>query len=88
MFAGCLFFAFIVAALCARWLPGNRQFWFSFGGATSVLVLLISVSELVGGMPIAGARTLPGLLFQGIAGGIAGWIFARFTRKQKQEIIA
>lgn len=87
MFTGCFFIAFIIAGICARWLPGNRQFWFGLGGAMSILVLLISMNEMVGGMPIAGARTLPGLLFQGLAGGVAGWIFALLTSTKKGETV-
>jgi len=38
-------------------------------------------------MPIGGARTPLGLLFQGIAGGISGLIFTLLTMRQKRKAI-
>jgi hypothetical protein len=82
VFACCFLAAFIVAAICHRFLPGNRTFWFSVGGATSIGVLLFSFDVFLGGMPIAGARTLPGLFFQCLAGGLGGWLFAKMSSLQ------
>ena len=82
VFACCFVIAFVVAAICHRLLPGSRTFWFSVGGATSIGVLLFSFDVFLGGMPIAGARTLPGLFFQCLAGGLGGWLFAKLSMLQ------
>ena len=71
--------AFLVAGACARWLPGSRQVWFTVAGFAALTCVLLLVESLLGAMLIAGARSLPGLLPQGVAGAFGGWTFARLT---------
>ena len=75
--------AFLVAALCTRFLPGSRQFWFTFGGAVSIVAGLVLLQNLAGNMPMGGARSTLGLLFQGLAGAAGGWLFQRLTQPQE-----
>ena len=75
--------AFLVAGACAKWLPGSRQVWFSVAGFAALTCVLMLVESLLGAMLIAGARTVPGLLLQGVAGAFSGWVFARLTSDRK-----
>ena len=71
--------AFLVAGACARWLPGSRQVWFTVAGFAALTCVLLLVESMLGAMLIAGARSLPGLLLQGVAGAFGGWSFVRLT---------
>ena len=71
--------AFFVAGACARWLPSSRQVWFTIAGFAALTCVLMLVESMLGAMLIAGARSLPGLLLQGVAGAFGGWTFARLT---------
>ena len=75
--------AFLVAGACARWLPGSRQVWFTVAGFAALTCVLLLVESMLGAMLIAGARSLPGLLLQGVAGAFGGWTFARLTSAGK-----
>ncbi len=71
--------AFGIAAVLMRWVPGSRPFWFAVAGAASILTAILVIRFVVGGTVIGGARTAPGLLVQALAGGVAGWLFARIV---------
>ena len=71
--------AFLVTGACARWLPGSRQVWFTVAGFAALTCVLLLVESMLGAMLIAGARSLPGLLLQGVAGAFGGWTFSRLT---------
>ena len=75
--------AFVVAGACARWLRGSRQVWFAAAGFAALTCVLMLVESLLGAMLIAGARSPPGLLSQGVAGAFGGWVFARLTPDRK-----
>lgn len=76
-----LLIAFLVAAICTRILPGSRQIWFAFTGLVSILVAISIAESLMGMMPIAGARSMFGLIAQGLAGAVGGWFYAYLTMK-------
>ena len=75
--------AFLVAGVCAKWLSGSRQVWFSVAGFAALTCVLMLVESLLGAMLIAGARTAPGLLLQGVAGAFGGWVFGGLTSDRK-----
>ena len=50
-------------------------------GATAVICELLFLSSSMELMILAGARTTAGLMAQGVAGGIGGWVFATMTAK-------
>lgn len=79
-FGAALLVAFLVAGACVKFIGGNRSFWHVFGGACAVTTLLLIMSWQLQLMPIAGARSNLGILFQAIAGASGGWLFARLTR--------
>ena len=74
-----LLVGFVVAWLCSRWLPGARQTWFTVAGAAATVSVLLILDAMMGGMPVAGARGIPGLLGQALAGAVAGYVFVRLT---------
>jgi hypothetical protein len=74
-----LLVGFIVASLCKRWLPGSRQTWFTIGGAVATVTVLLIMDTIMGGMPVAGARGVSGLLGQAFAGAVAGYVYVRLT---------
>ena len=69
--------AFGIATGLLRWVPGARGFWFAVAGAASIVTAILIIKFTAGGTVIGGARTPPGLLAQALAGGAAGWLFAR-----------
>ncbi|MEE4360795.1 MAG: hypothetical protein V2I63_04650 [Pseudomonadales bacterium] len=75
--AAALLIGFSVCALVVRRLGAD---WARIGyplagfvGVLTAIELMIAIFDIV---PIAGARTLAGLLCQGLAGAVGGWLFA------------
>ena len=75
----CFSFGFIVAALCKRFLGGNRTIWHIAAGAAALMSTLLIVKAVVLITPIAGTRTVLGLLSFGLAGAIGGWVYDKLT---------
>ncbi|MGB5164568.1 MAG: hypothetical protein WBN61_04865 [Woeseiaceae bacterium] len=78
----CFLVAFLVAGLCAARLGGSRSGWFIAAGATSLVTELMIMQGVFGVMPVSGARSIAGLLAQGVAGAAGGYLFARITSQQ------
>lgn len=78
----CFLIAFLVAGFCAARLGGSRIGWFIAAGATSLVAELLIMQGVFGVMPVSGARSVAGLLAQGVAGAVGGYLFARITSKQ------
>lgn len=73
-----LLIGFVVAALVIRYLlPGWQRVGYTLAGFVAVLAILGLMLAVFGLMPIAGARSLSGMLAQGLAGAVAGYLFAR-----------
>lgn len=75
--------AFIVALPIAaglnRWLPRGRGALYTIAGFTAVVALHLIMKAVLGLNGVAAVRELHGLLLQGLAGGIGGYLFSRFT---------
>ncbi len=65
------------ASLLLRWVPGPRSFWFAVAGGAAIVTAILLLRHLGGGTIFGGARSPMGLLAQALAGGVAGWLFAR-----------
>jgi ABC-type multidrug transport system permease subunit len=74
--------AFIVAALCYRFLGGKRTYWYLAAGFTSIPATLLLIKTLMGGTLFAAARGGLGMLLIAICGLAGGWVFARLTEKR------
>lgn len=79
----CFIVGFIVAALCQRFIGGNRLAWHVVAGAAALICTLLIMKAVLLITPIAGARTVLGLLSFGLAGAIGGWVYAKITSKAK-----
>ena len=77
--ATCFIIGFIVAALCYRFLGGNRLAWYTFAVAVALMATLLLIKAVVLVTPIAGARTMLGLLSFGLAGAVGGFVYAKMT---------
>ena len=77
--AAALLPAFVVAAICVRWIGGSRTIWFTVAGASAIVVELLVIGSVLGLMPVAGARSTMGLLGQGLAGALGGFTYASMT---------
>jgi len=74
---------FIVAALCLRFIGGNRSAWHSIAGACALVSMLLIMKAVLLITPIAGARTILGLLSFAVAGAIGGWVYAKLTNRRE-----
>ena len=75
----CFIIGFIVAALCTRFIGGNRTAWHMLAGAVALITTLLIMKAVLLITPIAGTRTLLGLLSFGLAGAIGGWVYTKIT---------
>jgi len=73
----CFTVAFTIASLCYKKWHGKRQLWFGIAGGCALVSVLLGMSFAMQLMPVAGARTVFGLITQFIAGAAGGLIFAR-----------
>lgn len=72
--------AFPVAALVHRITKLSRALVFAGAGLVCMLVMLVAMEQVFFGVQlVAGARTLPGLVSQLVAGAVGGWTFVRLT---------
>jgi hypothetical protein len=75
-----LLIALPVAAVLYRVTRFPRALVFAGAGLVCMLVMLLAMEQVFFGVQlVAGARTLPGLASQLIAGAVAGWTFAVIT---------
>ena len=77
-----LLIAFVVAAILTRWLRPWRTTLFILAGAAGLLALHIVLEAMLGITPVAAARTISGLLMQGVAGAFGGWLFVRMNPRE------
>lgn len=83
--SACFLVGFGVAALCIRWIGGNRAAWYTAAGFCSLVTLYLLINFLLEIMPISGARSTLGLATQGLAGGLGGWLFAKVSADKSKE---
>ncbi len=76
--------AFLAAALVYRFAKTKRALIYVVAGMACFVVMLYLMQAVFFGVPIiAGARSTLGLAFQALAGGLAGYVFARMTRRSE-----
>ncbi len=83
--AGGFLVAMIVAALLARRLPRLRTPLLALAGGVTLVVIHLALKASLGVTPLPIARTLAGLLVQGLAGAIGGGVFAVLTRRRRHR---
>ena len=71
-----LFIAFLVAAALSYFLPRFRAVIYAVAGGVAILTFLGSSYFVFGASMFAFAQTPMGLITQGAAGAVGGWVFA------------
>jgi hypothetical protein len=66
-----------VAAGLGRLMPGQRLWLYVAAGAVAVVAIHLLIKAVLGLSGIAATRTLAGLLAQGLAGAVGGYLFYR-----------
>lgn len=76
-----LLIAFLVTGLGVLRLISQPRVLYPLAGFVGMLALHLILEAVLGMTPVAPARELSGLLTQGIAGAIGGWVFVRTLKK-------
>lgn len=72
--------AFLAGWLVYKIAKTGRTLVYSAAGMAAMIIMLYMMKNVFFGVqPVAGARSLMGLVAQGVVGGIAGYLFARIT---------
>jgi hypothetical protein len=69
--------AFLVAWMICHWWPQWRTPLYIIAGASALITIHLTLKLAFGITPIAAGRTTGGLLIQGIAGAVGGWVYIR-----------
>jgi hypothetical protein len=80
MIAVALLVALLTAAGLAKRLPGQRMLLFMLAGAVGLIAIHLIIKAVLGLSGIAATRTVAGLLSQGLAGAIGGYVFFAIRR--------
>ena len=75
--------AFLVVGLLCRWWPQSRKVLYVLAGAAALITIHMLLKYALGITPVAAARTTSGLIVQGLAGAVGGYVFARFSLAKK-----
>ena len=68
-----------VAAMIIRYAPHLRSIGYILAGITALIAIHMIIKMVFGISGIAPTRTLIGLLAQGVAGGVGGYLFHRLS---------
>lgn len=69
-----------VAALVIRWQPDLRLIGYVLAGFVGLVAIHVIMKVVLGMSGVAPTRTIMGLLAQGLAGAVGGYLFQRITR--------
>jgi hypothetical protein len=65
-------------------LPGWARIGYPLAGFVAMITALLVMIQLMNIVPIAGARSIAGMFFQGLAGGLGGWVFVRILERARR----
>ena len=80
MIAAAFLVAFMVTALLCRWLGRRPVALYVLAGAVALIAIHLTLNLAVGITPVAIARTMAGLLIQGLAGAVGAYLYAYTNR--------
>lgn len=84
--------AFLVALpvilLICRAQPGWRRFGYTVGFFAAIIVMHLLMPMILNVNPVAATRALGGLLQQGLAGAVGGYVFYRLGRAYIADAVA
>ncbi len=75
--------AFAVTVLLLRWWPERRTALYVLAGAVSLIAVHVIMKAVFDITPVAAARSLGGLVIQGLAGAFGGYAFTRFNPQRR-----
>jgi hypothetical protein len=79
--------AFAIALPVATWLVRGRPAWrkplYILAGAVALVAVHLALRAAFGITPVAGARSLIGMMSQALAGAIGGFVFAAVGRPNR-----
>jgi len=77
-----LFVGLGVAGIIVWFSPSLRFWWYAGAGAVALVAIFVALKLALGMMVVPGARSMAGVAAQGVAGLIAGAVFAMVSRKR------
>ena len=80
-----LLLGFPVAYAIVRKRPHLRLIGYTMAGFVALIAIHVIIKAVVGISGVAPTRTLLGLLCQGIAGGVGGYLFYRLTTRLQSD---
>ena len=80
-----LLIAFLIATLLVRRAPRLRLPLFALAGAVALVGIHVALKLTFDITPVAAARTVAGLLLQGAAGAVGGYLFARLSHRSEPD---
>ncbi|MBE9548191.1 MAG: hypothetical protein IMF09_02205 [Proteobacteria bacterium] len=82
LITGAFLVAFVVAALCRRFLGGKQDWWYLAAGFTSLPAALMLIKYFMGATLFAAARTSFGMLLIALCGLAGGWVYTRLSQNR------
>ncbi|MCC2617827.1 hypothetical protein LJ739_16365 [Aestuariibacter halophilus] len=77
-----LLLGFLVIHGVRHYLRSDHPVWFPLAGTLAMLSALLAMQPILDITLIAGARTLPGLIAQCLAGTMGGWVYGQQFARQ------
>jgi hypothetical protein len=75
--------AFLVVGLLLYWRARWRTALYVAAGAAALIAIHLTLHFAFGITPVAIARTVPGLLVQGVAGAVGGYVFSSLSLRAR-----
>lgn len=79
--------AFPVATLIIKRFPGARTLGYTLAGAAAIIFMILLMNSIFDMTPLAVARTSWGILCQGLAGAVGGYLFALTLPVRKARLL-
>ena len=76
-----LLIGFVVTGQISRFFPLHRWWLYPLAGLVALIAMHLILKAVIGLWGVAGARPALGLVLQGLAGLVGGWLYARMSRR-------
>ena len=76
-----LLIGFVVTGQISRFFPLHRWWLYPLAGLVALIAMHLILKAVIGLWGVAGARPALGLVLQGFAGLVGGWLYARMSRR-------
>jgi hypothetical protein len=73
--------AFLAVGLLLIWRPQWRTPLYIVAGGVTLIAIHLTMQQAFSITPVAIGRTVGGLMVQGVAGAVGGWVFSRLMRR-------